>query len=101
MEEKDLLSKQGRLQIAVSKTPSDTVPDRSFWKVLPKWLKVARLWYQRKSSSVANVIGCLCPYIAPAVRRREETASSGVHFGSYSVSSGLDVSVASNIVCPG
>lgn len=56
MEEKDPLLKQGRLQIAVSKTPSDTVPDRSFWKVLPKWLNVARPWYQRKSSSLTNVI---------------------------------------------
>lgn len=49
MDEKDSLAKQNRLQIAVSKTPTDNNPDRSFWKVLPKWLKVARLWFQRKT----------------------------------------------------
>lgn len=35
------------MQIAVSRTPVEN-PDRSLLRVFPKWLKVAKLWFQRK-----------------------------------------------------
>jgi len=35
------------MQIAVSRTPVE-IPDRSLLRVFPKWLKVAKLWFQRK-----------------------------------------------------
>lgn len=38
------------VQIAVSGTPVDN-PDRSLLKVFPKWLKVAKLWFQRERAS--------------------------------------------------
>ena len=37
------------VQIAVSRTPVES-PDRSLPRVFPKWLKVAKLWYQRESA---------------------------------------------------
>ena len=46
MEEIKKSFKPPAVQIAVSKTPIDN-PDRSLLKVFPKWLKVAKLWFQR------------------------------------------------------
>ena len=36
------------VQIAVSRTPVES-PDRSLLRVFPKWLKVAKLWFQRET----------------------------------------------------
>ena len=41
------------VQIAVSRTPVDS-PDRSLPRVFPKWLKVAKLWFQGKALVVMH-----------------------------------------------
>lgn len=47
MNEEEQPLRSPMVQIAVSRTPIDNVdPDRSLLKVFPKWLKVAKLWFQ-------------------------------------------------------
>lgn len=46
------------VQIAVSRTPVES-PDRSLLKVFPKWLKVAKLWFQRETGLVCMLV-CKC-----------------------------------------
>ena len=47
MDEEKKLLRNSAIQIAVSKSPTES-PDRSLLKVFPKWLKVAKLWFQRE-----------------------------------------------------
>lgn len=64
-EEKQPL-RSSMVQIAVSGTPVDVNPDRSLLKVFPKWLKVAKLWFQRERASetsaffVFRLLAILC-----------------------------------------
>ena len=99
MKDKDPLLKHARLQIAVSQTPTDTSPDRSFWKVLPKWLKVAKLWYQRKVRVEGYDVTAVS-LSAPDCRRKQ-TASSSLYVGSNRASGGIDVSFIAHLVRSG
>ncbi|KAL3153965.1 hypothetical protein ABBQ32_013522 [Trebouxia sp. C0010 RCD-2024] len=53
------------VQIAVSRTPTDS-PDRSLLKTFPKWLKVAKLWFQREDKRKAQAFSLAAVLLAAA-----------------------------------
>ncbi|KAA6422215.1 MAG: ABC transporter [Trebouxia sp. A1-2] len=53
------------MQIAVSRTPVEN-PDRSLLRVFPKWLKVAKLWFQREDKRKAQAFAFAAVLLAAA-----------------------------------
>ncbi|DBB06377.1 hypothetical protein WJX77_005903 [Trebouxia sp. C0004] len=53
------------MQIAVSRAPVEN-PDRSLLRVFPKWLKVAKLWFQREDKRKAQAFSFAAVLLAAA-----------------------------------